>query len=102
MPAVRKNFTLAAGNNRLSTMLAGVSTDIAMMLSYVRWRVVGPGDVAKGDSTMAALTDGDVFSIGEGDADGPCSPGDSIDATQVYFRPTTGGVDKIFIEARSR
>lgn len=102
MPIVTKVFTLSAGNNRLSTMLASVSSDISMLLTYLRWRVVGPGDVAKGDSSMAALTDGDLFSVGEGDTAEAPAQGDCIEATKIYFRPTTGGVDKIFIEARSR
>jgi hypothetical protein len=99
MPEVRKVFTLAAGNNSLRDMLAAVSTDIAMMGTWLRWRVVGPGDVAKGDSSMAAITDGDAFGPGDSNSE-PADSTDRIDFTKVYFRPTTVG-DQIFIEARS-
>lgn len=100
MPEVRKVFTLSAGNNSLKTMLASVSTDITMLGTWLKWRVVGPGQVAKGDSSMAALTDGDIKDVGDGDTEQGYGT-DRIEFTKVYFRPTTGGVDQIFIEARS-
>lgn len=99
MPEVRKVFTLAAGLNSLKTMLASVSTDIAMMGTYLRWRVVSGGPVAKGDSAMAAVTDGDAFDVGEGDTEHSYGT-DRNDFTKIYFYPTSAG-DKIFIEARS-
>jgi hypothetical protein len=99
MPEVRKVFTLAAGNNSLKTMVASVSTDITMLGTWLRWRVVGPGQVAKGDSTMAALTDGDVFDVGDSNSE-PADSTDRIDFTKIYFRPTSAN-DQIFVEARS-
>jgi hypothetical protein len=99
MAEVRKIFTLAAGNNSLKTMLASVSTDIAMQGTWLRWRVVGPGQVAKGDASMAALTDGDVKDVGDGDTE-QAYGSDRIDFTKVNYRPTTVG-DQIFVEARS-
>jgi hypothetical protein len=100
MPEVRDVFTLAAGNNSLKNILAAASADISMQGTWLRWRVIGPGDIAKGDVTMTALTDGDTKSVGEGDTEQAYGT-DRIDFTLIYFRPTTGGVDKIFIEARS-
>jgi len=100
MPEVRKVFTLAANNNQLSLMLAAVSTKIGMNLTWLRWKVVSGGPVAKGDSAMAALADGDSRATTDDPAPEQAFGTDRIDATLVYFRPTAGG-DKIFVEARS-
>lgn len=100
MPEVRKVFTLAAGNNRLSTLLASVSSSIQMQLTHLTVENIGPGIVAKGDSAMAAVADGQPLAVNEVSPEDAYGT-DRIDATQVYFRPTTGGTDKIYIEARS-
>lgn len=100
MPEVKKVFTLAAGNNRLSTMLAAVSTDIGMLLTHLRWRTLTGGPIAMGDADMAAITDGDAWAVGEGPQDDVGLPGNMIEATKIYFRPTAAN-DKIYLEARS-
>jgi len=102
MPEVRKIFTLDGTTQSLKTFLAAQSTGItgiAMQLTYLRWRVKLGGPVAKGNSAMAALTDGDSFALDEGDTEAAYGT-DRIDATQIYFRGTANG-DKVFIECRS-
>jgi hypothetical protein len=102
MPELRKILTLTGNNDSLKTFLAANSvgiTGLSMNLTYLHWRVKSGGPVAKGDSTMASLADGDSYDLDEGDTEAAYGT-DRIDATKIYFRGTSAG-DKVYIEARS-
>lgn len=102
MPEVRKVFTLVTGLNRLSTLLASVSsgiTGIGMNLTHLKWTTITGGPISKGNGSMAAVADGDPYAINTGNSE-EATATDRIDATQVYFFPTNNG-DKLYIEARS-
>src|ERR1700730_10972256 len=100
MPEVRKVFTLTTGLNSLKTMLTSVSsgiTGISMQLTFLQWRTKSGGPIAKGNSAMATVADGDSYNLDEGDSEHGYGT-DRIDGTLVYFMPTNNG-DKIYIEA---
>lgn len=100
MPSARKVLSLSAGNNQLSAMLVAAGATITMGLTELTYKVESGGPVAVGDSSMAALADGSQLALGDSNTE-RATDRTLIDATQVYFRPTTPG-DKISVIATTR
>jgi hypothetical protein len=90
-----ENFTLGAGNTSLSSLLRSILADFPYKVKY-SYTVESGGPVARGNSSMAAVTDGAQKAVGEGHG----SEG-YVDSTKIYFRPTAAGVDVIHVEAES-
>lgn len=91
--------TLAAGLNLLSTILTANQPNMSHGLAEYEVRVESGGPVARGSSSMAAITDGAQMLIGES-AREVGVPGDPIDATVKGLWATSTG-DKVYIKARA-
>lgn len=90
-----KVWELAAGLNSLATFLAANAPGMVHRLRELTYRVQSAtANVARGNSAMAAFTDGDQYAVGEANTERG-----GVDATQVYFYATAG--DRISITCRA-
>lgn len=91
--------TLAAGLNLLSTILTANQPNMIHALAEYEVRVESGGPVARGSSSMAAITDGAQMLIGDS-AREEGHVADPVDATVKGLWATNTG-DKVFIYARA-
>ena len=98
----RRTVTLAAGLNNCSTLVQTAlgSTQLVGGVIELTHRVEAGGPVAKGDSTMAAITDGASYDVKEGDTE-RASMGNAIHLGAIYFFATNAG-DKLYLQIRCR
>lgn len=88
-----KVWTLSAGLNSLAVFIAANAPGMHMRLRELSYRVQSGGPVARGGSSMAALTDGDQYDVREGVTER------RVDATTIYFYAAAG--DKLSITCRN-
>lgn len=102
---VNEIFTLAAGSNKWSTLLAAINSGAyaGMSLQHCEFtfnvETGGPVALVQRNTAPTAITDGKQYNVDEGITERSGDKG-CIDGAQVYFFAT--GADTIQVYARNR
>lgn len=92
-------FAIGAGNQTWKALLAAVYPGMNLSHRHFNFTVISGAPIAMAKKTMAAITDGAQYGIGEGDAEYANPPG-VIDGSRINFYGS--GVGSIRVQASNR